>query len=245
MIDLRTLKFEFSGTDGPVSRMKFDFAPDGDVYWIFPETGYKISFHKSGVAHIKNNYDRNYYEKLDLSPDAITQSIKQNLPAYKEFFQQLEGKPFKPEGKTLYAWNVPDFKGREQQIMNDFVTIRGRNAVLSMDVHKLFHAMAEASPTLYETTDTKLANLIDSQNFMTFDTDGNFFNINNQRVFDFAGLSNFTMDDLSSLLGPIGKIFEFMNMETEEDEEYDEDEDEYEEDNELAYLFDNLKLKKL
>ena len=245
MIDLRTLKFEFSGTGGPVSSMKFDFGSEGDIYWIFPDTGYKISFHKSGIAHIKNNYDRDYYEELDLSPDVIVKSIKENLPAHKKLFQQLDGKPFSPEGKTLYAWHVPDFKGREHQIMNDFLTIRGRKAILSMDVHKILHAMTEASPVLYETTDTKLAKFVDSQNFMTFDTEGNFFNINNQRVFDFTELSNFSLDDLSSLLGPVGKILEFMNMETDDYDDED-DEDEYdEEDDEFAYLFGNLKLKKI
>lgn len=58
MRDLRTVKMVFSNTNGVSRSIKFDFGSQGDAYWIFPETGYKVSFHKSGEVHIKNIRER-------------------------------------------------------------------------------------------------------------------------------------------------------------------------------------------
>jgi len=231
----------FSDTNGVSRSIKFDLGREGDVYWIFPESGDKISFHKSGVVHIKNNFDKNYYERLDLSQEAFLQSFNKNSQSFQKFFDVIEGKSFQPEGRTVYAWAIPNFQGKEQQLLSQFMNLKGRHATISLNPTSLANALTDVSPVLYETTDTKITKLTELQNSMVFDEDGHFYSVSNQKVIDFTGLSSLSNTSIMDLFGPLGRVFELMD---DNFEEYYESEDD-EEDDEFVSFFDNLKLKKI
>lgn len=187
---------------------------------------------------------RDYYEELDFSEESFLQGFKRNSNSAQKFFQFIDGNTFQPEGRTVYAWKIPNFQGKEQQLVNQFVIIKGRHARIAINPNSLANVLVDTSPILYETTDTKLTKLADLQNSIAFDTDGHLYTIDNQKIFDLTDLSSLSGTSIVDLLGPLGRVFQLMDDNLTDYYEDDEDEN-LEEETKFDSFFENLRLRKI
>lgn len=215
-----------------VNYFKLDFAPQGDVYWFLGDSGYYISFHKSGETHIKSNYDKEFYERIDFEifPSESASWIS-------NYFQN---NTVIPEGRDVYAWPIPIEKLSTNSLIESSYSIQGRKATVSVSDRGILSAMTSLSPYLYETKDTKIANLVENyKNCIVLDTYGQVYTAGSNGILNLTNLSNFSFNTFYKMLGPWGKVLELIGDHIGE-EEIDDD---YEDENEQTFL-DGVELKK-
>lgn len=218
---------------GNNNSFKLDLAPQGDVYWFLGDSGYYVSFHKSGETHIKNNYDKKFYERIDfdLFPNESTNWAS-------NYFQN---NVVIPEGRDVYAWPIPIEQLNASSLIDNFYSIQGRKATVTVTDKGILNTMTSLSPYLYETKDTKIANLIQNyKNCIVLDTDGQVYAAGSNGMLNLTNLSNFSFNTFYKMLGPWGKVLELIGEHIGEEELLDDD---YEEENEQTFL-DNMELKK-
>src|SRR3989442_14604454 len=122
--NIRCLKFNMMDEQGNTNYFKLDLAPAGDVYWILGDSGYYVSFHKSGESHLKNNYDKKFFEKLDFNEffpsatDCTTSYFKNNIVS--------------PEGRDVFAWPIPLEQLNTSTLIDKFYSIQGRKATITI-----------------------------------------------------------------------------------------------------------------
>lgn len=218
---------------GKTNSLKLDLAPEGDVYCFLGDSGYYISFHKSGETHIKNNYDKKFYEIIDfdLFPSESTSIIS-------NYFQSNIASP---EGRDVYVWPIPIEKFNTNSVIESFYSIQGRKATVTVTDKGILDTMASLSPNLYETKDTKIASLVDIyKNCIVLDTDGQVYTAGQNGILNLTNLSNFSYNSLYKMLGPWGRVLEMIGEHmgvNEFDDDFDDEEDE-------TSPFDGMKLKK-
>lgn len=231
--NIRSLKFNMVDDQGNTNYFKLDLAPQGDVYWFLGDSGYYVSFHKSGETHIKNNYDKKFYERIDFdlfpseSADWVTNYFQNNVVI--------------PEGRDVYAWPIPIEQLNTNSLIDKFYSIQGRKATITVTDKGILNTMTSLSPYLYETKDTKIANLVENyKNYLVLDTDGHVYTAGSNGMLNLTNLSNFSFNTFYKMLGPWGKVLELIGEHIGEDELLDND---CEDDNEQTFL-DNIELKK-
>jgi len=187
---------------GNVNFFKFDFGSKGDAYWILGDSGYHISFHKSGETHIMSD-DRKFHEEIDfdLFPNDSTSWVS-------NYFQN---NVVIPEGRDVYAWPIPTEKLNANSVIERFYSIQGRKATVTISDKGIIDTMTSLSPYLYETKDTKIATLVDTyKNCIVLDTDGQLYAASPNGILDITNLSDFSLNTFYKMLGPWGKVLELI-----------------------------------
>ncbi|MFZ1077458.1 MAG: hypothetical protein WAN47_08545 [Nitrosotalea sp.] len=234
--DIRTFKFNMVDEQGNANYFKLDFSPEGDVYWFLGDSGYKISFHKSGKVHMKNNYDKTFYEPIDfdLFPSESHFSFVSNYSQNNSVI---------PEGRDVYAWPIPIEQLNTTSLVESFYTIQGRKATVTVSDKGILSTMTSLSPYLYETKDTKISSLVDTyKNCVILDTDGQIYMAGSNGILNLPNLSNFSVNTFYKMLGPWGRVLELMGEHMDVNADKDELEDDLDEEDSL---FADMEIKKL
>ena len=231
--DIRSLKFNMVDEQGNTNSLKLDLAPQGDVYCFLGDSGYYMSFHKSGETHMKNNYDKKFYEKIDfdLFPNESTSLVS----------NYFENNTIIPEGRDVYAWPIPVGQLNANSVIERFYSIQGRKVTVTVSDKGILNTMTTLSPNLYETKDTKIASLVDTyKNCVVLDTDGQVYVTGSNGILNITNLSDFSLNTFYKMLGPWGRVLELIQ----EHSGINELDDDFDEEGNEETPFDGMELKK-